>query len=76
MTTLERVIAIAAAVLKVPPAGLTAQSSPDDVATWDSMHHLQIILALEESFGTKFPAHQIDQLQTVGAMVAALEGQR
>lgn len=75
MTTLDRVIAIAAAVLKVPPASLSPQSSPDDVATWDSMHHLQIILALEESFGTKFSAQQIDQLQTVGALVEALEGQ-
>jgi acyl carrier protein len=76
MTTLDRVIAIAAAVLKVPPDTLNAQSSPDDVATWDSMQHLQIIMALEESFATKFAAHQIDQLQSVGALAAALEGRR
>jgi acyl carrier protein len=71
--TLDRVIPIVAAVLRVPPATLNAQSSPDDVAAWDSMHHLQIILALEESFAMKFAAHEIDQLQTVGALCDAVE---
>jgi acyl carrier protein len=71
--TLERVIPIVAAVLRVPPATLNAQSSPEDVPTWDSMQHLQIILALEEAFAMKFAAHEIDQLQTVRALCDAVE---
>lgn len=67
-----RVIAVIAAVLKVPESALTAQSSPDDVDSWDSMHHLQIIMALEEEFGAQFRAEEIDGLQTVGALTMAL----
>lgn len=71
-----RVIAVIAAVLKVPESELTATSSPDDVSSWDSMHHLQVILALEEEFGIQFAAEDIDGLQTVGALTAALHGRR
>ena len=71
--TLGRVISIAAAVLRVPEASLHAGSSPADVESWDSMHHLQIVMALEEAFAVQFAAHQIDQLQTIGALAAALE---
>jgi acyl carrier protein len=70
---LDRVTAIAAAVLKVPAASLQPASSPDDVATWDSVHHLQIILAVEEAFGLRFAAHEIDRLQTIGALADAVE---
>ena len=76
MTTLARVTAVVAAVLKVPEQSLTAQSSPDDIQAWDSMHHLQIILALEEEFGVHFDADEIDGLQTVGALCAWLDERR
>jgi acyl carrier protein len=68
MNTIDRVKAAVAAVLKVPADSLTASSSPDDVQSWDSMHHLQIVIALEEEFGVQFAADEIDGLQTVGAL--------
>lgn len=71
----DRVIAVIAAVLKLPPSALNDQSSPDDIAAWDSLQHLQIILALEEEFGLQFPADDIDHLQTVGMLVAAVSEQ-
>ena len=74
--TLDKVIGVVAAVLQVPPATVNAQSSPDDLSAWDSMHHLQIILALEDAFAMKFAAHEIDQLQTVAALSDALERRR
>jgi acyl carrier protein len=70
---LDQVMDVAAAVLNVPRGSLTAQSSPSDVEAWDSMQHLQIILALEEAFGTRFAAHEIDKMQSIGAMAAAVE---
>ena len=76
MSVAERVRAIVAAVLKVPAATLTERSSPDDLPGWDSMHHLQIILALEEEFQLQFAADEIDGLQTVGALSAAITERR
>lgn len=71
----DRVVAVIAAVLKLPASALNDQSSPDDIASWDSLQHLQIILALEEEFGLQFAPDDIDHLQTVGMLVAAVSEQ-
>ena len=68
----ERVIDVIASVLRVPPATLNDQSSPDDVPSWDSMKQLQVLLAVEEEFAVQFPADAADTLQTVGSIVAAV----
>lgn len=34
----------------------------EDIEEWDSLEHINIILAIEENFGIKF---QIDELKTV-----------
>jgi acyl carrier protein len=66
---LDRVCAIVARVLQVPPATVTAASSPDTLQSWDSLHHLQIVLALEEEFGIEFSVEEIAALQSVEAIV-------
>ena len=68
----DRVIAVIAAVLKLPASALDDRSSPDDVSSWDSLQHLQIILALEEEFALQFAPDDIDRLQTVGMLIAAV----
>jgi len=68
----DRILTVVASVLKVPASSLTDVSSPDTVDTWDSLQHLQVILALEEEFGIQFPADDIDRLQTVGALVTSV----
>lgn len=68
----SRAIETIAAVLRVSPSTLTDGSSPDDVPGWDSMKHLQVLLAVEDEFGVQFPADAADTLQTVGAIVSAL----
>lgn len=68
----ERAIGVIASVLRVTPASLNDQSSPDDVPSWDSMRHLQVLLAIEEEFAIQFPADAADTLQTAGAIVAAI----
>ena len=67
-------IAIAAATCYACGAGEVPY--PDEIQAWDSMHHLQIILALEEEFGVHFDADEIDGLQTVGALCAFLDERR
>ena len=69
----DRVLTVAASVLKVPAAALSDASSPDTIDSWDSLQHMQVILALEEEFSIQFPADAIDRLQTIGEMVAAVQ---
>jgi acyl carrier protein len=51
-------------------------SDDDSVRTipsWDSVRHLNLILALEERFGLEFDADRIPDLISVRAIAAALE---
>jgi acyl carrier protein len=38
------------AVLNVPIKKISVTSSPDNIKNWDSIKHLQLIIALEEEF--------------------------
>jgi acyl carrier protein len=40
-----------AATLGVDEAELSDDSSPDTIASWDSLNHLNVVLAIESEFG-------------------------
>ena len=62
----DRIYAIVAKVLKVRVSAIDENSSPDTIDKWDSLQHLQLILALEEEFGVQFSVDEITAMQTVG----------
>ena len=72
-TTFEKVRAIAADVLQVKSSALTADSSPETVESWDSVQHLNLTLALEQSFGFEFSPEEMDRMKTVG-QIASIVG--
>ena len=61
------------AVLGVPSESIDDRTSPDTVPTWDSMQHLQLVLALEQEFGVAFEVEEIEAMQRVGVIVSLLE---
>jgi len=61
----ERIQAIAADVLEVPAAKITPESSPETIETWDSVHHLNLVLALEQEFSLQFEPEEIDQMKDI-----------
>jgi len=61
----DRVRTIAADVLEVPAAKISAQSSPETIDTWDSVHHLNLVLALEQEFNLQFEPEEIDQMKDI-----------
>lgn len=69
---MERVLRIVSDVLGEPMDRLDGSSSPDTVESWDSLNHMNLVLAVEEEFGVQFSDDQIVQLLTVGAIVAEL----
>ncbi len=68
----DRVRGIAADVLEVPLTRVTPDSSPETLETWDSVHHLNLVLALEQEFNMQFEPEEIDQLGNVGEIVAII----
>ncbi len=50
--TLKQVMAT---MLKVDPSTITADSSMDNMLNWDSLRHMNLVLALEEEFKVAIP---------------------
>lgn len=58
--------------LGVPEESLTAESSPDSIAAWDSIRHVQILSAAEEIFGIEFTMEEMTAIETLNDLVEAL----
>ena len=69
----ERVIAIVGKVLNAPPGSITEKSSPDTVENWDSLAHMNIVLALEQEFGIQFDDEQLLEMLNVGLIVDTVQ---
>lgn len=69
---MQRVLQIVSDVLDEPIGQLSGGSSPNTVDKWDSLNHMNIVLALEEEFSVEFTDDQIMKLLSVDAIVAAL----
>jgi len=61
---LSRVREIASDVLQ---SGVTAESSPETIENWDSVHHLNLVLALEEEYGFQFSPEEMDRRMKTAA---------
>jgi acyl carrier protein len=44
-----------------------------DVEGWDSLTHITLIMAIEETFGVKFATREVMGFQNVGHMLQCLE---
>ncbi len=69
----ETVRRIAADILEVRPNQITPQSSSENIETWDSVHHLNLILAFEQEFGLQLEPEEIDQMNNVERIIRILE---
>lgn len=52
---------------------LTPQTTAADVAGWDSVKMVVIILAVEERFGIKLRSREVDNLKNVGDLAEAVK---
>ncbi len=44
-------------------------TTSDDIADWDSLEHVNLIVAVEREFGIKFTMGEVSGMKNVGAMV-------
>ena len=68
-----KVIALVAAELDVPPGKINAGSSIDTIPQWDSMAHLNICLAIQDSFGITLDMDTIGELTSVAALAKLVD---
>ncbi|MEO6340624.1 MAG: AMP-binding protein [Caulobacteraceae bacterium] len=68
----QRVLNVAGRCFKTDPAKLSQASAPDDVLGWDSLAHLEFIVAIEAEFGLKLAAREIMRMDRLGKVVELL----
>jgi acyl carrier protein len=59
---------VIAAVLGVDASGLTDGDSPRSLPQWDSVMHLQLLMALESEFSVEFSPDEMAQLSSIGVI--------
>ena len=73
MNTLERVRHIIADLFQRSFEEITPHTSPDTLAGWDSLQHLNLVLALEQEFALQFTPEEIEQMLSVELIADLLE---
>ncbi len=71
--TFEQVRNIGSDIFGIPADKITAESSPETIENWDSMQHLNLVLAIEEKFGVQFDPEDIEQMKNIGAVATLVE---
>jgi acyl carrier protein len=67
---------IIAEVLNVDVNSIDADTSNQTIATWDSLNHMNIILATEEQFGIIFDDEEMLRLTSYASLLAALKNRK
>lgn len=62
---LDRVRQIAADVFQLPIDSISTRSSADTTKGWDSLGHVNLVVALEESFGIQFTPEEMEQMLSI-----------
>jgi acyl carrier protein len=68
-----RARAALAKALKTAPETIPENASQLDLSEWDSVHHMNVVLALENDFGIEFEDAELPTLTSLPLLVAAIE---
>jgi acyl carrier protein len=63
---------IMGAILGVEPDTLDDTTTVETVESWDSLHHMNLVLAIEDDFNVRFAEDEIADLTSLPALRAAL----
>lgn len=45
------------------------ETTADDIEDWDSLEHINLVVAIENKFGIKFNMNEVTSMKNVGEMV-------
>ncbi len=64
---------IVADIMGVPVASIHNDSSPDTIASWDSLKHMNLMLALEQNFAVTFSEEQIAEMMNIELIILTIK---
>lgn len=71
---MKRVEEIFREELELDDLVLTDETTADDVEEWDSLSHVQLVVAMEKAFRIKFSSREILSWDNVGDLVDCIKG--
>ena len=58
----DRVKNVISAVFEIPVNKIGEESSPDNIESWDSLKHMNMVVALEDEFNIQFTDDELIEL--------------
>ena len=65
----DKIKKVMSAVFEVPIDEINDKSSPDNIISWDSIKHMNLVIALEEEFDIQFNDSEIVELQNLSLII-------
>ena len=69
----DQIRMMASDLFGVAKESITASSSPETLENWDSVQHLNLVLALEEKFGLQLSPEEVEQMKSIGDTAKLIE---
>lgn len=66
---LDRIQAVIRQEVKDRSLVVDENTRAPEVSGWDSLAHVQIVVAVEKAFGIRLKASEVDRLENVGSLV-------
>jgi acyl carrier protein len=74
MLWLPEVRRIMCSVMTASPDDIRAETVPNDIAAWDSLTHLMLVLAIEDEFGISLSSAEIERMTRVADICSIIAG--
>lgn len=69
----QQVRQVMADILGVEPDSIDVSTTKDSTAAWDSLNHINLVVALEQEFQTSFDVSEIESMLTFSDILETLE---
>jgi acyl carrier protein len=70
----NRIKKVMGKILDIDPARINEETSNDKVKRWDSLRHMNLVLAVEQEFGIEFDDQQIPKMLNYKEIVRCVQG--
>ena len=68
----DRIKNVMSAVFEIPAIKIGKESSPDNIESWDSLKHMNLVVALEEEFELEFMEDEILDMMNFDLIISIL----
>jgi long-chain acyl-CoA synthetase len=72
----ERFLELTARAFKVDVDAVTLEATPEQIESWDSLAHVEWLMALEKAYAIRFDPKDIMTIRSVGQALSVLEGKQ